>query len=197
MTEYIYQGEDFISHKDYSYFNETMQKYDWDPVCTEKEGEFKLVLNYLINLIVRAPLFLPAYEIALNMVESKENEEEIDNTLLTLIEQKWFEACGHVVAKDNVFDKIVRYSIVENRPLLKGLNSGAEVMWVVGEFDKAHNLFAKLKELDPDDRMGTRYSVKATKERMEYEEFQEKFTVIHKGEEHVDLEGLKKWYGES
>lgn len=51
--------------------------------------------------------------------------------------------------------------------------------------------------MDPEDRLGARFSSKATREGMGYEVFQEQFTVIKNGEECFDLEGLKAWYGES
>lgn len=83
---------------------------------------------------------------------------------------------------------------MENRPLIRGLYRKADMLWEAGQLKEANELFSNILKTNEDDNIGARYSVKATGERMSYEEFEKRFTVD--GGTGYKVPELWEWYGE-
>jgi len=53
-----------------------------------------------------------------------------------------------------------------------------------------------LLKTNENDNIGARYSLKATAEKMTYEEFEKQFTIRHKdGSSYYNNDALSKWFG--
>jgi len=195
MEEFIYEERNYIKSKDLKFYAELLSKYEYYPSGIEDEFQFKIVLEYFISLIERAKDFIPAYQYAHSMIDSlKPNIDVLKEK--NDIESKWFEASMRIAEKENIFNKEVAWGWHENRPLIRGIYMGAEKLWKNNEFEKAHELFSKLLKTNENDNIGARYSVKATAERISYDDFEKQFSILHQnGSSYYNSEELGKWFG--
>jgi len=113
-----------------------------------------------------------------------------------LIWRRWFDACERIAQKEDIFNKEVPWGWHENRPLIRGLYNKADRMWKRGELEQAHELFSKILKTNEGDNIGARYSVKATGEKMDYKEFEMRFTYSDESGSYFKNEELWEWYGE-
>lgn len=196
MTEYVYPEREYISPKDYVQFNEMMEGYNWDPCTIEDKREFQIVLRNLVSLIIRAPQFLPVYNYAYRMIERVDQEDLEVLDLSVQVEKGWFSACLNLIEKENLYDKLIPWKYKENRSLLRGLNEGAEVMWIVNELNGANKIFSLLMKINPEDQTGARFCAKATELGISHEEFESRFVLDENGDTKFDFEKLEEWYQE-
>jgi hypothetical protein len=195
MEEFIYEERNYIKSKDLKFYTELLSKYEYYPSGIEDEFQCKIVLEYFISLIERAKDFIPAYQYAYEMLDSLKPTKDVLKQINDL-EKKWFEASMRIAEKENIFNKEVAWGWHENRPLVRGIYMGAEKLWKNNEFEKAHELFSKILKTNENDNIGARYSVKATAEKMTYEEFEKQFTIKHKdGSSYYNNDALSKWFG--
>jgi len=160
----------------------------------ESEFKFNITLGYLISLTERAPDFLKPYEYILSMIESLDPTDESLN-LYNKITINWIKACVRVAEKENIFSKQVPWVCMENRPLVRGLYREAENHWKNNEFKKAYELFSKILKTNENDNIGARYSVKATAEKITFDDFEKQFTILHKdGSSYYNSDELFKWF---
>ncbi|MBL4861499.1 MAG: hypothetical protein JKY09_00565 [Crocinitomicaceae bacterium] len=196
MKEFIYEETNYINHKDLKEFTDLMVKYDFMPEDIQNEDEFNIAFQYLVNLTIKAPDFLQPYEFALSMLSHLEPDEDL-RELQTELELRWFEACERIAQKENIFSRQVPWFCMENRPLIRGLYNKADQMWKRGELNDAHELFSKILKINEGDNIGARYSVKATGEKMNYKDFEDKFTYSDEDGSFYKNEELWEWFGES
>ncbi|MBN4072986.1 hypothetical protein JYT74_02985 [Crocinitomix catalasitica] len=193
MKEFIYEEEKYIKRDEYKYFEDLLTEYDFMPEEIQDEKDFNIVMQYFLALTEKAPDFIPAYEYAIRMIDCLEPDKELSE-LQKDMEIRWFKACQRVAEKEDIYAKQVPWGWMENRPLIRGLYSGADKMWQEGKLNQAHELFSKILKTNEGDNVGARYAMKATKEKMNYEEFEKRFTyeedgmVLYNGE-------LEKWFG--
>jgi hypothetical protein len=154
---------------------ELLEKYDYSLSALEDKTEYNLVLTFLLSLTQRENNFIPAYEYASSMLNEVDGSKE-KAALKLKIEQEWFEACMRIVQKDNLFTKMIFWDHMENKALIRGIYIGAKQKWIQKEFDLANELFTSLLQTNSDDNIGARYAVKATDEKMPYDEFILRFT---------------------
>jgi len=194
MREFIYEENKFIKRQDLKDFGELMMSCDFMPEEIQRDDEFNLTMQYLSNLTIKAPDFLPSYEYVMRMVGALEPNDDLE-WIQNDLEQRWVEACERIAQKEDVFNKRVLWGWQENRPLIRGLYLGAERLWKNGQFELANKHFKKILKTNPDDNIGARYAVKATEEEMSYEEYSERFTFEDNFGTFYNNE-LWKWYGE-
>lgn len=192
MKEYIYEESDYINPKDYTYFLDISTKHDFDFKAIEDRVEFNIVMQYLINLTEKAVDFLPGYEQALIMIDSLEPDKDL-RELKTDLETRYFEACDRITEKEDVFNKVVLWVFMENRPLIRGLYNKANRLWEQGGIDQAHELFSKILKTNESDNIGARYAVKATEEKMRLIEFERRFTFSDESGTFYKPE-LEEWF---
>lgn len=195
MEEFIYEEENYISQKDLKFYAELLNKYEFYPSGIEDKFQFNIVLEYFISLTERAKDFIPAYQYAHTMIDSlKPNKDVLKQK--DDIESKWFEASMKIAKKEKIFNKTVAWGWHENRPFVRGIYIGAEKLWKNNEFEKAHELFSKILKTNENDNIGARYSVKATAERITYDDFEKRFTILQKdGSSYYNSDELGKWFG--
>ena len=193
--EFVYDEGLYIKNKDLEEYEDLMMSCDYMPEDIESEDDFNSTLEYLISLTLKSPDFLPPYEFALSMLRLlKENKEVID--LQADVETRLIKACERIAEKENIFDKTVEWAWLENRPLIRGLFHKANQLWEAGKIKEANELFSKIYKTNKDDNIGARYSVKATKEGISFEEFNERFTLENEHGTFFNTETLFEWYGE-
>jgi hypothetical protein len=117
----------------------------------------------------------------LSQFEPSDETETLQNDL----EQRIIKACEFIAQQDNIFKKKVVWGCLENRPIIRGLILKADKLWDAGQLKEAHELFSKIYKTNPDDNIGARYSIKATKEGMSHAEFNERF---------VESDGYQAYY---
>lgn len=194
MEEFIYDETKYIKRQDLKDFVELMHKCDFMPEVIENADEFNIAFQYLGNLTTKAPEFLQAYEYVMRMIaelESHENLKWLENDL----EQRWIQACERIAEKEDIFNKKVEWTYLENRPLIRGLYHKANKLWESGQLEQAHDLFSKILKTNPDDNIGARYSVKATGDGMSFEDFNKRFTFEDVDGSYYNKD-LWEWYGE-
>ena len=196
MQEFIYEETNYIKRQDLKEFTDLMMKYDFMPEEIQNEDEFNIAFQYLVNLTIKAPDFLQPYEFALSMLSHLEPDEDL-RELQTELELRWFYACERIAEKEDIFNREVPWRWQENRPLIRGLYNKADQMWKLGELDEAHELFSKILKTNEGDNIGARYSVKATGEKMDYKEFEKRFTHSDESGSYFKNEELWEWFGES
>lgn len=194
MREFIYEENKFIKRQDLKDFVELMMTCDFMPEELQSNHEFNLTMQYLSNLTIKAPDFLPPYEYIIRMIGELEPNSDLE-WIQNDLEQRWIEACERIAEKEDIFKKSVEWAYMENRPLIRGLYLGAEKLWKDGQFELANTYFKKILKTNPDDNIGARYVVKATDEGMSYDEFCERFTFEDNFGTFYNNE-LTKWYGE-
>lgn len=194
MQEFIYEESNYIKRQDLNDFVELMLKYDFMPEEIQNNEEFNLTLQYLSNLTIKAPEFLQPYEYTIRMIGELEPNEDLE-WIQNDLEQRWVEACERIAHKEDIYNKKVEWAYMENRPLIRGLYFGVEKLWKSGQLELSNTNFKKILDINPDDNIGARYAVKATAERMSYEEFSERFTFEDTYGTFYNNE-LSKWYGE-
>ncbi len=195
MEEFFYDDTKYIKRKDLVDFEDLMMKYDYLPEEIEKEDEFNIVFQYLVNLTIKAPDFLLPYEFALSMLSLMEPDGDLQELQVSL-EQRWMQACERVAEKEDIFKKRVEWGWVENRPLIRGLFQKANKLWKAGQLKQAHDLFGKIFKTNENDNIGARYSVKATADGMSLEEFEERFTYSDEDGTYYKNEAISEWFGE-
>jgi hypothetical protein len=191
MEEYVYQETDYIKNVDLKDFENLMLLFDYMPEDIEDEYNYNKVLEYILRLLDKAPDFLQPYEFAINMVNQ---QNETPDTIATLneLERNFIQACERVAKRDNIYSKTVEWSLLENRPLIRGLFHNADNHWKNGKVAEAHELFTKLYKTNEDDNIGARYAVKATGEGMSRDEFQKRFVSAEGG--YYISDELEKWF---
>jgi tetratricopeptide (TPR) repeat protein len=194
MQEYIYEETKYIKRVDHKDFVQLMLSCEFMPEEIQDDVKFNILFQYLGNLTIKAPDFLPPYEYTIRMIAELEPDKELE-WLQKDLEQRWFDACERIAQKEGIFNKTVEWAYMENRPLIRGLYFGAESLWKNGQLELANEHFKKILKTNPDDNIGARYAVKATAERMSYEVFSEKFTFEDTYGTFYNNE-LSKWYGE-
>jgi hypothetical protein len=195
MEEYVYEEEKYIKRQDLKDYSNLMMEYDFAPEEIQDENEFNIVFQYLVNLTIKAPDFLPAYENCLRMIAYLELDKEIE-AIQNDIEVRWIQACLRIAEKENIFKKTVLWGWHENRPLVRGLNSEANRLWTIGEIQEANQLFSKILKTNENDNIGARYSVKATSEGMSYIEFKKRFTFSNDNGSYYKNKELGEWFNE-
>lgn len=193
MQEFIYDETKYIKRQDLKDFNDLMLQHEFAPEDILDEVEFNIVFQYLVNLTIKAPDFLPPYEYAFRMIGQMEQDKDILD-LESDLEKRWFNVCEKIAQKEDVFNKTVEWGFLENRPLIRGLFNKANRFWEAGQFNEAHELFSKIYKTNENDNIGARYSVKATAEGMSLKEFEMRFTTDD-GTGYRASE-LWEWYGE-
>ena len=195
MEDFIYQESDYIKRQDLKEYHDLMLEYDFQPDLIEDEAEFNRVFQYLVNLTEKAPDFLQPYEMVLSLISYLEESEEL-RALQQRIRARLLEACYRIAEKHDVFNKRIEWGWHENRPLVRGFFSHADNLWKEGKINEAHELFSKILKTNENDNIGARYSVKATKEGLSYEEFEERFTYSDDYGSFYKYEELSEWFGE-
>ena len=195
MEDFIYEESSYIKRVDLKEYTDLMIEYEFQPDLVEDETEFNRVFQYLVNLTEKAPDFLKPYEDVLLMISRIEPVPELV-LLQDKIEVQFIESCHRIAEKHNVFNKQIAWGWHENRPLIRGLYSHADILWKEGKLDEAHELFSKILKTNENDNIGARYSVKATKEGMSHKEFEERFTYSDDHGSFYKNEELSSWYGE-
>jgi hypothetical protein len=195
MEEYVYQEGNYIKRKDLKEFNDIMIECDFMPEEIEDEHEFNIVFQYLVNLTEKAPDFLVAYEYILRMITLLEDSSMLDSLKLE-IQNKWISSCERIAKVEKIFGKQVLWGWQENRPLIRGLYVKADNLWKEKEFESAHDLFKKILDTNENDNVGARYSVKATAEKIQHDEFEKRFTIQQgDGSSYYNSDALTAWFG--
>lgn len=194
MKDFIYDETKYIKRKDLKDYDGLMSECDFMPQEIEDEDEFNIVFQYLVNLTIKAPDFLPPYENAFSMLDCLEHDVELEE-LQTDLEQRLIEACERIAEKEDIFKKTVEWAWQENRPLIRGLLRKANNLWKSAQISEANELFSKIYKTNENDNIGARYSVKATAEGMSYEEFEERFTFEDADGSYYNKD-LSVWFGE-
>lgn len=195
VEEYVYEEENYIKRKDLKDYSDLMMEFDFAPEEIEDDVEFNMTFQYLVNLTIKAPDFLSAYEDCLRMIACLEPEPELV-ALQKELESKLVASCLRIAEKENIFSKVVPWGWQENRPLIRGLFFEANRLWGEGKIADAHELFSKILRTNKADNIGARYSVKATGEGVTLEEFEERFTYSDANGTYYKNEELEKWFGE-
>lgn len=195
MQEYIYEETKYIKRQDLKDFNDLLLHHEFAPEDILDEVEFNIVFQYLLNLTIKAPDFLPPYEYAFRMIGQMEQDKDILD-LESDLEQRWFKACEKIAHREDIYSKHVPWGFLENRPLIRGLFNKANNLWKAGKLKQANELFSKILKTNENDNIGARYSVKATGEGMSFNEFEERFTQEDESGSYFKNEELWEWYGE-
>lgn len=195
MEEFFYDETKYIKRQDLKEYVELMLSYDFMPEYIKDGNEFNQVFQYLVNLTLKAPNFIVAYEYALSMLELFDSDEDLI-ILQKDLERRKFDACEKIAKKEKLFDKTVEWGIHENRPLIRGLFQKANNLWKSDEIKQANELFTKIYKTNENDNIGARYSVKATSEGMSFDEFEKRFTYSDERGSYYKNEELWEWFGE-
>lgn len=195
MKEFIYEETKYIKRVDHKDFVQLMLTCDFMPEEIQDGVKFNIMFQYLCNLTIKAPDFLPPYEYVIGMIDELEPTKEL-GSLQNDLEQRWFEACERIADREDIYSKHVSWGVIENRPLIRGLFNKANKFWESGKLQHANELFNKILKTNTDDNIGARYSVKATAEGMTFEEFEQRFTLEDETGSYFKNEELWKWYGE-
>lgn len=193
MKAYFHEEEKHIDPIDYMTFNGLMGSCDFTPEEINDPEKFNSVFHFLLELNHKAPNFVQSYEYALGMLTQFEPSDETEALKIDLQNRK-IKACEFIAQQDDLFKKKVVWGCLENRPIIRGLMLKADKLWEAGQLKEAHELFSKIYKTNPDDNIGARYSIKATKEEMSFAEFEERF-VYHEGySSYYKGEEILKWF---
>lgn len=193
MKDYFHEEVQHINPIDYATFNGLMGSCDFTPEEIDDPDKFNNVFHFLLELNHRAPNFVQSYEYALGMLMHFEPSDETEALKIDLQNRK-IKACEYIVQKDDLFKKNVIWGCLENRPIIRGLMLKADQLWEAGQIKEANELFNKIYKTNPNDNIGARYSIKATKEGMSFSEFEERF-VYHEGySSYYKGEEILKWF---
>lgn len=108
-------------------------------------------------LIKKDPDFYDSY-FELAMILSGEGEYEKGTELLKIAFQK---AILKIVDKDGNFPKLLRWGYLENRHIIRAIDTWALELWGNGDKEKALDLLRKLLRSNHHDNIGARYSILA------------------------------------
>lgn len=190
MKEFIYRKEDYIHPTDLKAFDDLIENYNYNLNAVRNDKEFEIILTFLLSLTERAVNFIPAYEQINCLIDADDNNLKI---LKTAVEKKWFEASLRIADKEKLFSRKLSWNWNENRALIRGIYLGATLYWSKGEFEYANDLFTKLFNTNIEDNIGARFAMKATQEKMSYDEFNLRFIFEDVYGTHYRRE-LEKWY---
>lgn len=191
MKDYIYDEEKYFNG-DLSEYEDRMTACGYTPAEIENDKEFQSLLDYLLTVIEQSPLFIPAYEYALEMLYELEPNEELTKQIEN-IEKKRLSNAMKVAEMDDIFNKKVEWGWLENRPLVRAIYYNGYRMWEQGDFNGANDIFLKLYKSNENDEVGARFAIKATSEKMTPKEFDKKFVGIDDDGTFYRIEELNEW----
>jgi len=139
-------------------------------------------------LIKKDPDFYdPYFELA--MILSGEGKYKKGTELLKMAFQK---AILKIVDKSGNFPKLLRWGYLENRHIIRAIDTWALELWGNGEKDKALDLLRKLLRSNCHDNIGTRYSILAIRLGLN-PDYEEQFTI--KGRPgYLDVVKISDWF---
>jgi tetratricopeptide (TPR) repeat protein len=173
-----------ILHKQYT---DQMLKYEFDVQLMAEHLGIEEAESFLLNLIDKAPKFIQPYaDLCVLYFEFGRTEEELAA----------IEAAGFVMSKSLVVDKdgnfpdLLEWGYMENRPIIRFLNMGAEELWEEDDLDAAKELYEGLLRSNWMDNIGARYCLLAIYQGMSFEDYDNNFEAEDGLGKDID-----KWFG--
>ena len=158
-----------ILHKQYT---DMMLKYQFDVVLMAEQIGIEEAESFLLNLIDKAPNFIQPYADLCVLYSRLEGVED---------ELAAIESAGFVISKSLVIDKngnfpeVLEWGYIENRPIVRFLNMGAEELWQEGNLDEAKGLYEGLLRSNWMDNIGARYCLLAIYQGMSFDDYYNSF----------------------
>ena len=113
----------------------------------------------LEQFIREDPLFFEPYLLLADVLEDEGHLEQADEMRETAFQK----AVRRVVNKDGKFPKVIRWTHVENRHIIRAIHKGALLRWKQGKAEEAMEVLRRLLKSNPTDNTGVRYDLLALK----------------------------------
>ncbi len=129
------------------------------------------IIPRLKKIIQADPTYFDPYNslVDLLMLSGKESEA------FSYIKQASQKALSRIVDRKGTWPDRLKWSIIENRHIIKAIFNRAILYWDEGQSEEALNLLRKLLRSNPHDNIGARDYILAIKMNMTYDEFEERF----------------------
>ena len=129
------------------------------------------IIPRLKKLIQKDPTYFESYNslVDLLMLSGKESEA------IGYINQASRRALSRIVDKKGNWPDRLKWSILENRHIIKAILNRAILYWDEGQSKNALGLFRKLLHLNPNDNIGARDYILAIRMKMTFDQFEKRF----------------------
>lgn len=190
FNQYCFDEQQVLGEILFKEYIETMSKYEFDIEFMFQDMGIENTLQYFIDLIEKAPSFIPAYDYLIAcFLLLEDSKEEISNVAFSGA----IEVLQIFKSQKSKKPLIVEWLFIENRPLLRTIYNHAMDLWENELQLEAKELFELLITINPLDNQGARYNYLATSLDFTYKQFFKRFT---------DANGyfkpnLDKWFKEN
>jgi tetratricopeptide (TPR) repeat protein len=127
------------------------------------------IIKKLQELIKEDPNYFDPYVYLHKLYLELENFFESEKILL----EGYNRALQLILNVNDLWPSRLRWTIIENRHIIRLLETVGIWYWRNNDYDKALNLFRKLLKSDPNDNIGVRYYILALKMNVDYINFNE------------------------
>lgn len=178
----------FRGKKHDEFFDEKHKVMDPYYALMEKNISFVKKKSILQELIAIDPDFYDSYiELAYLL-----QEEEKFNQASEVLQLAYQKAIARIADKDGNLPKSLSWLWLENRHIIRVIDAWANELWEQGKITEALEIFRKLLRSNPNDNIGTRYSILAIRLGLDpdYEEMFE----LKDMPEYIDAAKTIRWF---
>jgi len=151
----------------------------------------KKMLEKMYQLIAKDKDFYDPYLIAYKILFAQGNNKEAAQ----LLSEAYDRAIDRITDVHGNWPKEMLWGFLENRHLMRTIESYAYFCWEAGKTDVALDIFRRLFRTNPNDNQGTRHSILALRLGLGSQEWQKPFEVMRDGSV-LGLEAVKltEWF---
>lgn len=169
-----------------------------DKGCSEMDTYYDLMDNPKIKvttikmemgkLITKNPDFYDSYLLLANILRSERKEQQARELLFTAYQR----AVQRIVDKEGNFPKRIEWGWLENRHLIRAIESGAFELWEQNKNEEALEIFRKLLKSNPNDNIGARYDILALRLGLD-SDFEQTF-IVKDNPDYLDAMKEINWF---
>jgi len=140
------------------------------------------------KLIAKNPDFYDSYLFLADILKSEDKEQQARELLFIAYQR----AVKRVVDKEGNFPKRIEWGWLENRHLVRAIESWALELWEQNKNEEALELFRRLLQSHPNDNIGARYSILALRMGLD-SDYEQRF-VLKDNPDYLDAMKEIDWF---
>ena len=171
LKEFLYEPSKVHDKKVVADYNDLILSYEGDILAIEDEDELAAMEKKLLGFYMLEPDYMEPIIALLGIYEITNEQQEYDE----LLEHAYKSALRHVtIDKEGNWYDVIEWGWLENRSIIRALQTGAIKLWRKGKTEEAKKVFQNLLKSNPGDNSGVRYYLLAIVEGMTTKEFDKK-----------------------
>lgn len=188
-TKFTYKEINYCSEEALKKYYTLLDSYEFDVSLLAKHFGFKKTEEFLLSYVLKYPKFIDPYQELCRLYHEHKK----------LIELQAYSSLGYITSvsilkqENGKFPKTLEWGYMENRPLIRFLNQGADYLWENYDEKGALEIYEYLLSSDINDNIGARYYLLALYQELTHEEFQIRFVAVGGGY----AKGIDTWFNKN